>query len=115
MVLQLLAIAQHIYGLSVGDTKKSRISICWRLGRNYFRVYNAVSAVVAFALPFTSQKQIGRRKTHALSLVLGGIGLISVYFMPNKSFNLLNDFSRIQFGQVFLAMPLCYFGGFYST
>ena len=77
------AIAQHIYGLSVNDTKSPEYQSAGDWVGIIFGVYNAVSAVVAFALPYIA-KQIGRRKTHALSLVLGGIGLISMYFMPNK-------------------------------
>jgi maltose/moltooligosaccharide transporter len=77
------AIAQHIYGLSVNDTKSHEFQSAGDWVGIIFGVYNFVSAIVAFLLPYIA-KQIGRRKTHALSLVLGGIGLISIYFMPNK-------------------------------
>jgi len=77
------AIAQHIYGLSVNDTKSPEFQSAGDWVGIIFGVYNFVSAFVAFLLPYIA-KQIGRRKTHALSLVLGGIGLISMYFMPNK-------------------------------
>jgi len=77
------AIAQHIYGLSIDDTKSPEFQSAGDWVGIIFGVYNLVSAIVAFALPYIA-KQIGRRKTHALSLVLGGIGLISMYFMPNK-------------------------------
>lgn len=77
------AIAQHIYGLSVNDTKSPEFQSAGDWVGIIFGVYNFVSAIVAFLLPYIA-KQIGRRKTHALSLVLGGIGLISIYFMPNK-------------------------------
>jgi maltose/moltooligosaccharide transporter len=64
----------------------------------------------AFALPYIA-KQIGRRKTHALSLVLGGIGLISMYFMPNKEALI---FSMILVGFAWasiLAMPYAILAG----
>jgi maltose/moltooligosaccharide transporter len=77
------AIAQHIYGLSIDDTKSSEFQSAGDWVGIIFGVYNLVSAIVAFALPYIA-KQVGRRKTHALSLILGGIGLISMYFMPNK-------------------------------
>jgi maltose/moltooligosaccharide transporter len=77
------AIAQHIYGLNIDDTKSAEFQSAGDWVGIIFGVYNLVSAIVAFALPYIA-KQIGRRKTHALSLVLGGIGLISMYFMPNK-------------------------------
>lgn len=77
------AIAQHIYGLSVNDTKSPEFQQAGDWVGIIFGVYNFVSAIVAFLLPYIA-KQIGRKKTHALSLVLGGVGLISMYFMPNK-------------------------------
>ncbi len=77
------AIAQHIYGLDMNDTKSPEFQSAGDWVGIIFGVYNLVSAIVAFALPYIAKK-IGRRKTHALSLVLGGIGLISMYFMPNK-------------------------------
>jgi maltose/moltooligosaccharide transporter len=77
------AIAQHIYGLSVNDVKSAEYQSAGDWVGIIFGVYNAVSAIVAFALPYIA-KSIGRRKTHAFSLYLGGIGLISMYFMPNK-------------------------------
>jgi maltose/moltooligosaccharide transporter len=50
-----------------------------------FGVYNGVSALYALSLPYIAKK-IGRKKTHALSLIIGGIGLISFFFAPNKEF-----------------------------
>ncbi len=77
------AIAQHIYGLGIDDTTSPEFQSAGDWVGIIFGVYNFVSAIVAFALPYIA-KQIGRKKTHALSLALGGIGLISMYFMPNK-------------------------------
>jgi maltose/moltooligosaccharide transporter len=104
------AIAQHIYGLSVNDTKSPEYQSAGDWVGIIFGVYNAVSAIVAFALPYIA-KQIGRRKTHALSLVLGGIGLISMYFMPNKETLI---FSMILVGFAWasiLAMPYAILAG----
>ncbi len=77
------AIAQHIYGLPSTDSKSAAFQSAGDWVGIIFGVYNFVSAIVAFGLPYIAKK-IGRRKTHAVSLILGGIGLISVYFMPNK-------------------------------
>ena len=104
------AIAQHIYGLSVNDTKSPEYQSAGDWVGIIFGVYNAVSAIVAFALPYIA-KQIGRRKTHALSLVLGGIGLISMYFMPNKEALI---FSMVLVGFAWasiLAMPYAILAG----
>ena len=104
------AIAQHIYGLSVGDTKSPEFQSAGDWVGIIFGVYNAVSAVVAFALPYIA-KQIGRRKTHALSLVLGGIGLISMYFMPNKE-SLIFSMVLVGFAWAsILAMPYAILAG----
>lgn len=104
------AIAQHIYGLSVENTKSPEFQSAGDWVGIIFGVYNFVSAIVAFLLPYIA-KQIGRRKTHALSLVLGGIGLISMYFMPNKE-SLI--FSMILVGFAWasiLAMPYAILAG----
>lgn len=104
------AIAQHIYGLSVDDTKSPEFQSAGDWVGIIFGVYNFVSAIVAFLLPYIA-KQIGRRKTHALSLVLGGIGLISMYFMPNKEALI---FSMILVGFAWasiLAMPYAILAG----
>lgn len=104
------AIAQHIYGLSVNDTKSPEFQSAGDWVGIIFGVYNLVSAIVAFLLPYIA-KQIGRRKTHALSLVLGGIGLISIYFMPNKETLV---FSMILVGFAWasiLAMPYAILAG----
>ena len=104
------AIAQHIYGLSIDDTKSAEFQSAGDWVGIIFGVYNLVSAIVAFALPYIA-KQIGRRKTHALSLVLGGIGLISMYFMPNKEALI---FSMILVGFAWasiLAMPYAILAG----
>lgn len=104
------AIAQHIYGLSVNDTKSPEFQSAGDWVGIIFGVYNFVSAIVAFLLPYIA-KQIGRRKTHALSLVLGGIGLISIYFMPNKEALI---FSMVLVGFAWasiLAMPYAILAG----
>ncbi len=104
------AIAQHIYGLDMNDTKSPEFQSAGDWVGIIFGVYNLVSAIVAFALPYIAKK-IGRRKTHALSLVLGGIGLISMYFMPNKEALI---FSMILVGFAWasiLAMPYAILAG----
>lgn len=104
------AIAQHIYGLGIDDTKSPHFQSAGDWVGIIFGVYNFVSAIVAFALPYIA-KQIGRRKTHALSLILGGVGLISVYFMPNKEALI---FSMVLVGFAWasiLAMPYAILAG----
>jgi maltose/moltooligosaccharide transporter len=49
-----------------------------------FGIYNGVSAIFALFIPRIARK-IGNAKTHMFSLLIGGIGLILMYFMPNKN------------------------------
>jgi maltose/moltooligosaccharide transporter len=53
-----------------------------------FMVYNGVSAVFAFLLPILAKK-IGRKFTHMLSLIIGGICLISMLFIKSQNLLLL--------------------------
>jgi maltose/moltooligosaccharide transporter len=49
-----------------------------------FTTYNGVAAIVAFALPVLAKKT-SNKFTHMLALMLGGIGLISIYFVSTKT------------------------------
>lgn len=80
------AIASHIYG--VQDTHSQAYQDAGDWVGILFGVYNAVSAVFAFFLPAIAKK-LGRKRTHAASLVAGGVGLIAIYFMPNENWLLL--------------------------
>lgn len=78
-------IATHIFHLPIED----KSSLMYRKAQSWtgiiFGVYNGVSCLYALLLPSIANK-IGRKKTHAISLIIGGIGLISIYFAPNKEF-----------------------------
>lgn len=77
------AIAHHIYGLPLSDTSSAMYQDAGDWVGVLFGVYNAISAVFAFFLPYIAGK-LGRKRTHAMSLVIGGIGLLSIYFAPNE-------------------------------
>lgn len=53
-----------------------------------FMVYNGVAALGAFLLPLLAGK-IGRRFTHMLCLIIGGIGLILIFFIKDHQLLLL--------------------------
>ncbi|GAB4407939.1 MAG: MFS transporter [Bacteroidia bacterium] len=104
------AIAQHIYDLDVGDTSSPAYQDAGNWVGVIFGVYNAISAIVALLLP-TIAARIGRKRTHAMALILGGLGLISMYFAPNKEFLLL---SMVGIGIAWasiLAMPYAMLAG----
>lgn len=50
-----------------------------------FASYNGVAALTAFLLTFVA-KVAGRKVTHLLALTLGGVGLISFYFIENPTY-----------------------------
>ena len=76
------AVTSHIFGTS--DTT----SELFNEGANWvgvlFGVYNGFAAVIAFLLPVLA-KITSRKTTHAISLILGGIGLISIFFIKEPN------------------------------
>lgn len=83
------AIAEHVFGVAKGDTSSPLFQEAGNWVGVIFGVYNAVSAVFAFFLPKIAAS-MGRKKTHAISLALGGLGLISIYFIQDKYWLLLS-------------------------
>lgn len=80
------AVAHHIWGLDLdleGITKTAEYNEAGDWVGIIFGVYNLVAAIFALRLPKIATK-IGRKKVHAISLVIGGIGLISMYLAPDK-------------------------------
>lgn len=53
-----------------------------------FMIYSGVSAITAFLLPMLAER-IGRKYTHMICLIIGGIGLVSMLFIKDKSLLLL--------------------------
>ena len=104
------AVAQHIYGLPVEDHSSEMFNKAGDWVGIIFGVYNGVSALYAFILPSIARK-IGRKRTHAYSLLFGALGLISIYFAPNENFLLLSMIGvGIAWGSI-LAMPYAILGG----
>ncbi|PIE48080.1 MAG: MFS transporter [Flavobacteriales bacterium] len=104
------AIAHHIYGVSLEDTHSQAYQNAGDWVGFIFGVYNAVSAIFAFFLPAIAKK-LGRKKTHAISLIIGGLGLISVYFAPNQYWLLASMFGVGIAWASILAMPYAILAG----
>ena len=104
------AIAQHVYGLPADDTS----SVTYNEAGNWvgilFGVYNGVSAVYAFLLP-TIAKKLGRKQTHAVSLIAGGLGLISIYFVSSPTMLILSMIGVGIAWASILAMPYAILAG----
>ena len=82
------ALAHHIYGLPINDTKSQAYQDAGDWVGVLFGVYNLVSAFFAFCLPYIA-KQIGRKLTHSISLIIGGISLMAIYVVPNQYWAIL--------------------------
>ena len=80
------AIAQHFY-----HTTNAQSSLFQQAGDwvgILFGVYNFVAMLVALLL-IPIAKKIGKRKTHAINLTIGAIGLISIPIIPNSQLLIL--------------------------
>ncbi|HZB14476.1 MAG TPA: MFS transporter, partial [Chryseolinea sp.] len=109
-VFSTTAIATHVYGLPVSDTSSETFQDAGNWVSGLFGIYNGVSAVYALFLPAIAKK-LGRKRTHAISLTAGGIGLISIYFINDPQ---LLIFSMIGVGFAWasiLAMPYAILAG----
>ncbi len=78
------AIASHIYGLDITDTHSKGFQDAGDWVGILFGVYNFVSAIYAFFLPAIAKK-LGRKKTHSYSLLIGAVGLLSLYVIQDKN------------------------------
>ncbi len=72
------AITGHIYGTS--DTSSSLYNEGANIVSGMMGNYNLVAALVAFLLPVMA-KITTRKFTHFVALTLGGLGLISIYYL----------------------------------
>ena len=104
------ALAHHVYGLALDDNSSIEYQNAGDWVGILFGIYNAVSAIYAFFLPAIAKK-IGRKKTHAISLIIGGIGLISIYFVPNENWLILSMIGVGIAWASILAMPYAILAG----
>ena len=80
------ALATHHFGLSPEDTHSEAFNKAGDLTGKLFGMYNFWAIPFAFLLtPIASY--IGKKQTHALALLCGGLGLISMFFI--KDINML--------------------------
>ncbi len=79
-------IALNVYGTT--DTTSRNFQDAGDWVGVMFMVYNGVSAITAFLLPMLAKK-IGRKFTHMICLIIGGIGLASILFIKDPILLLL--------------------------
>ncbi|MEM8969191.1 MAG: MFS transporter [Bacteroidota bacterium] len=81
------AVTSHVYGTT--DTT----SELYNEGANWvgvcFAVYNGFSAALAFLLPRMA-KSLGRKRVHLIGLCIGGLSLISIYFIQDPNLLLIS-------------------------
>ncbi len=98
------AVATHIYGAAPDDSSSQAFSDAGDWVGVMFGIYNFVSAIYAMLLP-TIARKTSRKATHALSLIAGGIGLISIYFLKDPQLLIISMVGvGMAWGSI-LAMP----------
>lgn len=104
------AVATHVYGLTGDYTKSIAYNEAGNKVSSSFGVYNFVAMIYALFLPFMARK-IGRKATHAFSLVAGGLGLISIFFVKDPA---MLNYSMVGVGLAWasiLSMPYVILSG----
>ena len=104
------AVATHVYGLTGDYSKTVEYNDAGNKVSSAFGVYNFVAMIYALFLPFIA-KYIGRKLTHTMSLLAGGLGLISIFFIQDPA---LLKFSMVGVGLAWasiLAMPYVILAG----
>jgi len=104
------AVATHVYGLTGDYSKSIEYNTAGNAVSSAFGVYNLVAAVYALCLPLLA-KFLGRKGTHAFSLLAGGVGLLSIYFIKDPA---MLTYSMIGVGLAWasiLAMPYVILSG----
>lgn len=81
------AVTKHIYGTSDPTSELFNKGADW-VGV-CFALYSGFAAIMAFLLPVIARKT-SRKCTHMISLVAGGVGLLSIYFIKDPNLLLLS-------------------------
>ncbi len=104
------AIAQHTYGVASGDTSSALFNEAGNWVGIIFGVYNLVATLYAFLIPSVANK-FGRKKTHMISLIIGGLGLISMYFFKDPNLLIISMVGVGIAWASILAMPYAILAG----
>jgi maltose/moltooligosaccharide transporter len=105
------AIADQIWGNGVAlDAKSIEFNEAGDWTGVMFAFYSGVAALFSLLIP-TIAKAIGRKKTYSFSLVLGGLGLISMFVVEDKNMLLLSISGVGLAWAAILAMPYAMLSG----
>lgn len=104
------AIANHIYKVAPGDTNSVAFADAGNWVGILFGVYNAVSAIYALFLP-AIVRLTSKKIAHAFSLIAGGAGLLSIYFIQDPNMLIISMVGvGLAWGSI-LAMPYAILSG----
>ena len=104
------AIATHIFHVDLKDTTSVNAAKAGDWVTLMFGVYNGVSALYALCLPAIA-RATSRKLAHSFSLIAGGVGLISIFFVQNPNMLII---SMVGIGLAWasiLAMPYAILSG----
>jgi maltose/moltooligosaccharide transporter len=104
------AIANQVWGAEALDPKSIGFNEAGDWTGVMFAFYSAVAALFSLLIP-TIAKSIGRKKTYSFSLIMGGIGLASMYFVHDKTILLLSISGVGLAWAAILAMPYAMLSG----
>ncbi|WP_264566444.1 MFS transporter [Flavobacterium sp. N3904] len=105
------AIANQVWGHGVAlDAKSIGFNEAGDWTGVMFAFYSGVAAVFSLLIPSIA-KAIGRKKTYSFSLVLGGLGLISMFMVEDKNLLLLSISGVGLAWAAILAMPYAMLSG----
>ena len=101
-------VTHRVFGASDTTSKLYNDGADW-VG-SLFTVYNGVAALVALLLPVIARK-ISRKLTHSLALILGGLGLLSFYFITDPYILIVSEIGIGIAWASILSMPYAILSG----
>lgn len=104
------AIANQVWGPDALDAKSVGFNEAGDWTGVLFAFYSAVAAIYSLLMPSIA-KSIGRKKTYSFSLLLGGLGLISMFVIEDKNVLLLSMVGVGLAWAAILAMPYAMLSG----
>ena len=109
-VFMVPAVAVHVYGVLPSDTNSAKYADAGNWMGICFGIYNGVSAIYALVLPSIARKT-SRKIAHSISLILGGVSLLSVFFIHDPNLLVLPMVGiGLAWGSI-LAMPYAILSG----
>jgi maltose/moltooligosaccharide transporter len=104
------AIANQVWGPDALDAKSIGFNEAGDWTGVLFAFYSAVAAIYSLLMPSIA-KTIGRKKTYSFSLLLGGLGLISMFLIEDKNLLLVSMVGVGLAWAAILAMPYAMLSG----